>query len=242
MSALRRPHRGRLAGADEGRAGEAAVHRPRPAPGLELLVDTGLADRVLPELPALRLTVDGEHRHKDVYQHSLTVLQQAIELEHARFPGQRARRRAAASPRCCTTSASPPPGGSRRGPGHLPPPRRGRGEARAQAAEGAAVPERREIEQVATLIELHQRFFGYGEGAWTDSAVRRYVRDAGDLLPRLHILTRADVTTRNQRKARRLATAYDDLERRIAELAGAGGARTPSGPTSTARRSCGSSA
>jgi poly(A) polymerase len=68
-------------------------------------------------------------------------------------------------------------------------------------------------------VELHQRFFGYTEGVWTDSAVRRYVRDAGEQLERLHILTRADVTTRNRRKAQRLASAYDDLEQRIAELA-----------------------
>ncbi len=71
---------------------------------------------------------------------------------------------------------------------------------------------------VATLIELHLRFFGYAEGAWTDAAVRRYVRDAGDRLERLHILTRADVTTRNKRKAGRLASAYDDIESRIAAL------------------------
>ncbi len=93
------------------------------------------------------------------------------------------------------------------------------------------------ITEVARLIELHLRFFGYTEGAWTDSAVRRYVRDAGDLLERLHILTRADVTTRNRRKADRLAFAYDDLEERIATIAEAGGASPPSAPTSTASRS-----
>jgi poly(A) polymerase len=75
------------------------------------------------------------------------------------------------------------------------------------------------IAAVAKLIELHLRFFGYSEQAWSDSAVRRYVRDAGDQLERLHILVRADVTTRNKRKADRLSFAYDDLEARIAELA-----------------------
>jgi poly(A) polymerase len=74
------------------------------------------------------------------------------------------------------------------------------------------------IAAVTHLVDQHLRFFGYSEGAWTDSAVRRYVRDAGDQLERLHILTRADVTTRNKRKATRLRNAYDDLERRIAEL------------------------
>jgi poly(A) polymerase len=71
---------------------------------------------------------------------------------------------------------------------------------------------------VARLVELHLRFHGYGDGQWTDSAVRRYVTDAGPLLPRLHRLTRADCTTRNVRKARRLAATYDDLELRIERL------------------------
>jgi poly(A) polymerase len=73
-------------------------------------------------------------------------------------------------------------------------------------------------DEVCTLVELHLRFHGYGDGEWTDSAVRRYVRDAGDQLVRLHKLTRADCTTRNKRKADRLARAYDHLEERIAEL------------------------
>jgi poly(A) polymerase len=74
------------------------------------------------------------------------------------------------------------------------------------------------VQDVSKLVELHLRFHGYGEGEWTDSAVRRYVRDAGPLLSRLHVLTRADCTTRNRAKAARLARAYDALERRIAEL------------------------
>jgi poly(A) polymerase len=189
-----------------------------PVAGLELLVETGLAERVLPELPALRLTRDGEHRHKDVYQHSLTVLQQAIALEHERFPG--------ADPDVALRFAAllhdiGKPATRRFEDGGLV-------TFHHHDVVGAKLARKRlkalrfpnaEIDRVATLIELHQRFFGYGEGAWTDSAVRRYVRDAGDLLPQLHILTRADVTTRNERKARRLKVAYDDLEARIEVLA-----------------------
>ena len=74
------------------------------------------------------------------------------------------------------------------------------------------------IDAVAKLVELHLRFHGYGTGEWTDSAVRRYVRDAGDQVDRLHVLTRADCTTRNKRKAERLRRTYDDLEARIARL------------------------
>lgn len=190
----------------------------RPGGGLELLVATGLADRVLPEVPALRLTRDGEHRHKDVYQHSLQVLQQAIDLEHERFPGQ--------EPDVVLRFAAllhdiGKPATRRFEAGGLV-------TFHHHDVVGAKLARKRlkalrfpniEIDRIAMLIELHQRFFGYGEGAWTDSAVRRYVRDAGDLLPQLHLLTRADVTTRNERKARRLASAYDELEQRITELA-----------------------
>lgn len=190
----------------------------RPGPGLELLVETGLADRVLPELPALRLTRDGEHRHKDVYQHSLTVLQQAIDLE-------RQRRAPGAAPDVVLRIAAllhdiGKPATRRFEGGGLV-------TFHHHDVVGAKLARKRlralrfsnaEIDRVALLIELHQRFFGYGEAAWTDSAVRRYVRDAGDQVAQLHVLTRADVTTRNERKARRLQIAYDDLERRIGEL------------------------
>lgn len=190
----------------------------RPGAGLELLVATGLADRVLPEVPALRLTKDGEHRHKDVYQHSLQVLQQAIDLEHERFPGQ--------APDVVLRFAAllhdiGKPATRRFEAGGLV-------TFHHHDVVGAKLARKRlkalrfpnvEVDRIAMLIELHQRFFGYGEGAWTDSAVRRYVRDAGELLEQLHILTRADVTTRNERKARRLASAYQDLEDRIVELA-----------------------
>ena len=172
---------------------------------------------MLPELPALRLTVDDQHRHKDVYEHSLTVLEQAVDLEQERFPG--------APPDIVLRLAAllhdiGKPATRRFEPN-------GQVTFHHHDVVGAKMARKRlralrfsngTVDAVCGLIELHQRFFGYGEGEWTDSAVRRYARDAGDLLPRLHVLVRADVTTRNVRKARRLASAYDDLERRIAEL------------------------
>jgi poly(A) polymerase len=187
-------------------------------PGLELLVDTGLAALVLPELPALRLTADGQHRHKDVYEHSLTVLEQAVALEHDRFPGE--------PPDLVLRIAAllhdiGKPGTRRFEPD-------GQVSFHHHDVVGAKLARKRlkalrfpteTIDQVARLIELHLRFYGYADAGWTDSAVRRYVHDAGPLLQRLHILTRADVTTRNVRKARRLAGAYDDLEARITALA-----------------------
>ncbi len=187
----------------------------RPRAGLNLLVATGLAMRVLPELPALRLERDEHHRHKDVYQHSLTVLDQAIELED-RLPQQ---------PDLINRLAAllhdvGKPKTRRFEPG-------GKVSFHHHDVVGAKLVKKRlaalrysseEIDAVATLVELHLRFHGYGEGQWTDSAVRRYVRDAGDQLERLHVLTRADCTTRNQAKATRLRTAYDHLEQRIAEL------------------------
>ncbi|QCQ17510.1 CCA tRNA nucleotidyltransferase [Microbacterium sp. RG1] len=188
-----------------------------PVRGLRLLVETGLIDQFLPEVPALRLEVDEHHHHKDVYEHSLTVLRQAIELEGSRHPdaapdvplrlaallhdiGKPATRRL--EPGGAVTFHHHDVKGSRMARKRLR-------ELRFDSAT---------IESVALLIELHLRFFGYAEGAWTDAAVRRYVRDAGDELERLHILTRADVTTRNKRKATRLRLAYDDIERRIDEL------------------------
>ncbi|PWJ62417.1 CCA tRNA nucleotidyltransferase [Rathayibacter iranicus] len=189
-----------------------------PRAGLELLVDTGLAGYFLPELPALRLEQDEHHHHKDVYTHSLTVLEQAIALEEARHPdaapdvvlrlaallhdiGKPATRRLEA-------------GGAVSFHHHDLV-----GSKLAVKRMRALKFDKQSTMQVARLIELHLRFFGYTDGAWSDSAVRRYVTDAGPLLERLHILTRADVTTRNRRKAERLAHAYDDLEVRIAELA-----------------------
>ena len=183
-----------------------------PIDGLEIMVDTGLADRVIPEIPGMRLTIDEHHQHKDVYQHSLTVLRQAIDLEESdpdpvlRWAallhdiGKPATRRHEAG------------GGVSFHHHEVVGAKMVRKRMRALKYPKAMV------EDVATLVFLHLRFHGYGDGAWTDSAVRRYVTDAGDLLERLNKLVRADCTTRNKRRARRLRENYDDLERRIAEL------------------------
>jgi poly(A) polymerase len=183
-----------------------------PRRGLEVLVETGLADRVLPEVPRMRLEIDEHHRHKDVYEHTLTVLEQAIALEEAgpdftlRFA---ALMHDVGKPR---TRRNEP--GGRVSFHHHEMVGKKMTEARMKALRF----DKATTEDVARLVELHLRFHGYGTGEWTDSAVRRYVRDAGDLLPRLHKLTRADCTTRNKRKAAALAKSYDSLEQRIAEL------------------------
>ncbi|GAA1724397.1 CCA tRNA nucleotidyltransferase [Microbacterium paludicola] len=188
-----------------------------PVRGIRVLVETGLMEEFLPEVSALRLEVDEHHHHKDVYEHSLTVLRQAIEHEGIRFPDQEpdvALRLAAllhdiGKPRTRKLEK----GGAVTFHHHdIVGARMARKRLQALRFDGAT------IDAVSRLIELHLRFFGYAEGAWTDAAVRRYVRDAGDQLERLHILTRADVTTRNKRKATRLASAYDDIEARIVTL------------------------
>jgi poly(A) polymerase len=187
-----------------------------PQPGLELLVESGIAELVLPELPALRLEVDEHHHHKDVYQHSLTVVAQAISLEPQYGFDRDLTVRLAALLHDIGKPATRKleQGGSVTFHHH--------------DVVGAKLAKKRltalrfdndTIRAVCRLIELHLRFFGYSDQQWSDSAVRRYVRDADDQLKRLHILTRADVTTRNQRKADRLAHAYDDLEARIKVLA-----------------------
>ncbi|MEV0781850.1 CCA tRNA nucleotidyltransferase [Streptomyces sp. NPDC050423] len=183
-----------------------------PRKGLALLVDTGLAQEVLPELPALRLESDEHHRHKDVYEHSLTVLEQAIDLEEE---GPDLVLRLAAllhdigKPRTRRFEKD------------------GRVSFHHHEVVGAKMVKKRMaelkysndmIKDVSKLVELHLRFHGYGDGEWTDSAVRRYVRDAGPLLERLHKLTRSDCTTRNKRKAAALSRTYDALEERIAQL------------------------
>ena len=187
-----------------------------PSAGIRVLVDTGIADQVLPEVPALRLEIDEHARHKDVYEHSLIALDRAIELERARGHEPDLVLRLAVllhdigKP---ATRAIEPSGGVTFHHHDVLGARLAAKRLKALRFDKATT------EAVATLIRLHLRFFGYAEGAWTDSAVRRYVRDAGDQLERLHILSRADVTTRNQRKADRLARAYDNLEARIAVLA-----------------------
>jgi poly(A) polymerase len=190
-----------------------------PRAGVDLLVETGLAELVLPEVPALKLETDEHHRHKDVYQHSLQVLEQAAALEtgpDGPVPGPDFVLRFAA-----LMHDVGKPKTRRFEPG-------GAVSFRHHDLAGAKLTAKRmkalrfdndSIKAVSRLVELHMRFYGYGDAGWTDSAVRRYVTDAGPVLERLHRLTRSDVTTRNQRKAERLSFAYDDLEERIAVLA-----------------------
>ena len=187
---------------------------PNPRLGLLLLVETGLAEHFLPELPKLKLEIDEHHHHKDVYEHTLTVLEQAIAHED-RLGGPNLTIRLAAlmhdigKPRTRELI----PGGGVSFHHH--------------EVVGAKMTKKRlvelrfdskTVEEVSTLVFLHLRFHGYGSGEWTDSAVRRYIRDAGPLLNHLHVLTRADCTTRNQRKADQLSRTYDSLEERIEEL------------------------
>ena len=191
---------------------------PAPRAGLQLLVDTGLCQRFLPELPALSLEIDEHHRHKDVYEHTLTVLEQAIELETAHDPvsGPDLVLRLAAlmhdvgKPR---TRRLEPGGGVSFHHHEIVGAKMTRKRMQALRFDG------RTIDEVSTLVALHLRFHGYGGGEWTDAAVRRYARDAGEQLVRLHKLTRADSTTRNRRKAAALQRTYDHLEHRIATLA-----------------------
>ena len=188
-----------------------------PRRGLRTLVDTGLAEYVLPELPLLQLEEDEHHHHKDVYEHTLTVLEQAMELETSHEPasGPDPVLRLAAllhdigKPRTRKFEDG------------------GRVSFHHHEVVGARMTRKRMqamrfsnemIDDVSKLVELHLRFHGYGTGEWSDSAVRRYVRDAGDQLVRLHKLTRADSTTRNKRRAAALQSAYGSLEDRIAIL------------------------
>jgi poly(A) polymerase len=182
-----------------------------PRRGLELLVDTGLADHVLPEVPAMRLEIDEHHQHKDVYHHSLVVLDQAIALEES--PDLVLRLAALLHDVGKPATRRFESGGGVSFHHH--------------EVVGAKMTKARlqalrypndVIKDVSRLVYLHLRFHGYGRGEWTDSAVRRYVTDAGPLLDRLHKLVRADCTTRNRRKALALQRTYDSLEERIARL------------------------
>ena len=187
-----------------------------PAAGIRLLVETSAADQVLPEIPRLRLETDEHHRHKDVYEHSLTVLSQAIELEprYGLEPDIVLRLAALLHDIGKPHTRSLLPDGRVAFHHHERVGAKMASTRLRQLRYGKDV-----IADVSRLIELHLRFHGYGDGEWTDSAVRRYVTDAGPQLSRLHALTRADCTTRNKAKAQRLGRAYDDLEKRIAELA-----------------------
>jgi len=183
-----------------------------PRRGIELMVDTGLADQVLPEVPAMRLAIDEHMQHKDVYTHSLVVMEQAIERE---TDGPDLVLRLAA-----LLHDVGKPDTRRKEPD-------GRVSFHHHEVVGAKMVRRRlrelrypkaVIDDVAQLVFLHLRFHGYSGGEWTDSAVRRYVTDAGPLLDRLHKLVRSDCTTRNRRRAAALQRSYDSLEERIARL------------------------
>ena len=182
---------------------------PRPSRGLELIVDTGLADRFLPELPALKLEQDPVHRHKDVLRHTFVVVDEVQKLGEE--PDLVLRLAALLHDI-------------------------GKPATRAFTAEGvqfhhhevvgARMAEERlrsmrfaneVVADVTKLVEMHLRFHSYRLG-WTDAAVRRYVREAGPLLDRLNHLVRADCTTRNRERAKELAALQDDLELRIARL------------------------
>jgi poly(A) polymerase len=176
------------------------------------MVDTGLAEQVLPEVPAMRLAIDEHMQHKDVYTHSLVVMEQAIDRE---TDGPDLVLRLAA-----LLHDIGKPGTRRKEPD-------GRVSFHHHEVVGAKMTRRRlrelrypkaVVDEVAQLVFLHLRFHGYGNGEWTDSAVRRYVADAGPLLDRLHRLVRSDCTTRNRRRAAALQRSYDSLENRIAEL------------------------
>src|SRR5699024_1451293 len=189
-----------------------------PRTGIELLVQTGVADQVLPEVPGMRLAIDEHHQHKDVYQHSLTVLDQAIELERRYDPDAEpdlVLRLAAllhdiGKPR---TRKFEPGGGVSFHHHEVVGAKMARKRLRALKYPKDV------IADVGQLVYLHLRFHGYSSGTWTDSAVRLYVTDAGHLLQQLHKLVRADCTTRNKRKAAALQRNYDDLEERIARIA-----------------------
>jgi poly(A) polymerase len=185
-----------------------------PRVGITILVDTGLAELVLPEIPKLRLEVDEHHHHKDVYEHSITVLEQAISQE-IRLTGPNLVIRLAA---LLHDIGKPKTRNLIEGGGVSFHHHEVVGARLAKARMKALRFDNETIDAVETLIALHLRFHGYGDGEWTDSAVRRYVRDAGELLTHLHVLTRADCTTRNAKKADRLARTYDSLEARIAKL------------------------
>ncbi len=193
------------------------VMSDHPRIGLTVIVETGLAEYVLPELPLLQLEEDEHHHHKDVYEHTLKVLEQVIDLETShepQLPKDLPLRLAAllhdiGKPKTRKFESD------------------GKVSFHHHEVVGARMTQKRmkalrfsneQIDEVSTLVELHLRFHGYGTGEWSDSAVRRYVRDAGPLLSRLHKLTRADSTTRNKRRAAALQSAYDSLEERITKL------------------------
>jgi poly(A) polymerase len=184
-----------------------------PAAGIDLVVETGMGEVVLPEVGGMQMAIDEHHQHKDVYQHSLTVLRQAIDLEDE-GPDLVLRWSALlhdiGKP---TTRRHEPDGGVSFHHHEVV------GAKMVRKRMRALKYSKQMVDDVSHLVYLHLRFHGYGDGKWTDSAVRRYVTDAGPLLPQLHKLVRADCTTRNKRRAARLQASYDQLEARIGELA-----------------------
>lgn len=184
-----------------------------PIEGIDTMVETGLAQRVIPEIPAMKLEIDEHHQHKDVYWHSLTVLKQAIDLEDG-DPDLVLRWAALlhdiGKP---DTKRNEPQGGVSFHHHEVV------GAKLVRKRMRALKYSKQMIEDVSRLVFLHLRFHGYGKGQWTDSAVRRYVHDAGPLLPKLHKLVRADCTTRNKRRAAALQATYDGLEERIERIA-----------------------
>ncbi|MET0450937.1 MAG: CCA tRNA nucleotidyltransferase [Mycobacterium sp.] len=189
-----------------------------PVAGIELMVHTGLGEVVLPEVGGMRMAIDEHHQHKDVYQHSLTVLRQAMDLEGPTGPDLVLRWAA------LLHDIGKPATRKHESDGGV--------SFHHHEVVGAKMVRKRlralkyskqMVDDVSQLVYLHLRFHGYadasGAGKWTDSAVRRYVTDAGPLLGQLHKLVRADCTTRNKRRAARLQGNYDDLESRIVELA-----------------------
>jgi poly(A) polymerase len=177
----------------------------RPSAGLSLLVDTGLADEFLPELSALKLEQDPVHRHKDVLIHTFAVVEGCepdLELRLAALLHDIGKPK---------TRAFTPDGVQFHHHEVV-------GARMASARLRELRYSNQVVDDVEKLVELHLRFHGYGEG-WTDSAVRRYVRDAGPLLDKLNQLTRADCTTRNEKKAETFGRLQDELEERIARLA-----------------------
>ena len=197
-----------------------------PVAGIDLMVQTGMGEVVLPEIGGMQMAIDEHHQHKDVYQHSLTVLRQAIALEESGGQERSDSGEESGGPDLVlrwaallhdigkpATRRHEPDGGVSFHHHEVV------GAKMARKRMRALKYSKQTIDDVSQLVYLHLRFHGYGDGRWTDSAVRRYVADAGPLLPRLHKLVRADCTTRNKRRAARLQANYDDLEARIAELA-----------------------
>jgi poly(A) polymerase len=184
-----------------------------PVAGLELAVATGVADVVVPELPRLKLAQDEHGRHKDVYAHTMIVLRQVMDHEPGGVPDLILRWAALLHDIGKPDTRRFLPGGQVSFHHHEV-----RGAELARRRLTALRYPRQLVRDVELLVRMHLRFHGYGEADWTDSAVRRYVTDAGDQLARLHALVRSDCTTRNKAKARRLAASYDDLVARIDEL------------------------